>query len=63
LISEPEYRNGLNIGFDISFTQYSVAPVISIGLEYEAHQYLTFRGGIDVYGDRYEKPQLFPMNN
>ena len=60
---EGDYGNILTIGFDFSYTQYSVAPQVTIGAEYQAHQYLTFRGGIGIYGDVWGKPQLFPMNN
>jgi hypothetical protein len=63
MVYEADYGNALNIGFDIVYSQYSVAPVMLLGLEYDAHQYLTFRGGIDLYGDNYGKPCLFPMNN
>jgi hypothetical protein len=45
------------------YAQYSVAPQITLGVEYQAHQYLTFRGGIEIYGDVYGRPQLFPMNS
>ena len=58
-----DFGNLLTIGFDVSYTQYSVAPVVSLAMEYDAHQYLTFRGGLALYGDNYGKPQLFPMNN
>jgi hypothetical protein len=62
IINTAEYGNFLTIGFDFSYSQYSVAPVVSLALEYEAHRYLTFRGGMALYGDNWGKPQLFPMN-
>jgi hypothetical protein len=58
-----EYGNALTIGVDVSYTQYSVAPIITVGMEYDAHKYVTFRGGMSIYGDNYGKPQIFPMNN
>jgi len=56
------YDNILRLGLDFIYSQYSVAPQVVLGAEYEAHQYLTFRGGIGIYGDVWGKPQLFPMN-
>ena len=58
-----DYSNILTIGLDFAYTQYAVAPQITLGAEYQAHQYLTFRAGIGIYGDVWGKPQLFPMNN
>jgi len=63
LVTDAHYGNILTIGFDISYTQYSVAPVVGLALEYDAHQYLTFRGGMALYGDNYGRPKLFPMNH
>ena len=63
LVTEGDYSNILTLGFDIVYAQYSVAPQVIIGAEYQAHQYLTFRAGLGIYGDVWGKPQLFPMNN
>ncbi|MDR0926519.1 MAG: hypothetical protein LBO69_01970 [Ignavibacteria bacterium] len=62
MTDEGDKGNALNIGLDFAYTQYSVAPVVSIGMEYEAHKYITFRGGMGIYGDVYGHPELFPMN-
>jgi len=62
IVTDTYYGNILTVGIDVSYSQYSVAPVIGLALEYDAHQYLTFRGGMAIYGDNYGKPQLFPMN-
>lgn len=63
MIEDTDFGNFLTIGLDISYAQYSIAPVISLAAEYEAHKYITFRGGMALYGDNWGQPQLFPMNN
>lgn len=60
---EIDFGNFLTVGLDVSYSQYSVAPVIGLAAEYAAHKYLTFRGGMAIYGDNYGEPKLFPMNN
>ena len=63
MIEGADFENFLTIGLDISYAQYSIAPIISLATEYEAHKYVTFRGGMAIYGDNFGKPQFFPMNN
>ncbi len=51
------------IGLDASFTQFSKSPTFTLSTEVVAHELLTFRGGIALYGEKWGKPQLLPMNH
>lgn len=53
----------LTLGLQISYLQYSVAPIVSIAAEYEVHPYITLRGGLGIYGDNYGHPEVLPMNH
>lgn len=50
------------IGLDASFTQFAMSPTFTFATEIVAHELITFRGGIAIYGEKWGRPQLFPMN-
>lgn len=49
------------LGIDASFTQFSKSPTFTFSAEFTAHELITFRGGIAIYGEKFGKTQLFPM--
>lgn len=50
------------LSLESSFIEKSKSPSVVIGTEIVADDYIAFRGGVDIYGERYGIPQLFPFN-
>ncbi len=51
------------LSLEAAYTQFSVSPTVSIATEIGAHELISFRGGIAIYGDKWAKPQFFPMTH
>lgn len=44
------------------FIEKSKSPSVMVGLELVPDDFIAFRGGVDIYGERFGEPQLFPLN-
>lgn len=52
----------LLLSLEASFIEKSKSPSLLLGMEVLADEYIAFRGGIDVYGEKFGTPQLLPFN-
>lgn len=50
------------LSIESSFIEKSKSPSVVIGTEIVADDYIAFRAGVDIYGERFGVPQLFPFN-
>ncbi len=50
------------LSLEASFIEKSKSPSIMVGMEIIPDDFIAFRGGVDVYGERFGEPQLFPFN-
>lgn len=50
------------VSLDAVQNQYERSPYIVLGTEIVAHEMIAFRGGISVYGENENTPQLLPLN-
>lgn len=60
VIPPPEY---LLFSFEINFTQYEKYPNFVTAVEISPSEFIAFRGGISILGDKWGKFSLFPMNS
>ncbi len=51
------------LSMDAVLRQYEEVPSFIIGTEVVFHEFLAFRGGLDLYGDDNGKSKFLPMNN
>ncbi len=49
------------VSLDASLTQYENAPTVTLGIEAVPHEYIAFRGGLALAGDRFNRYEFFPM--
>ena len=52
----------LLLSLESSFIENAISPSYCIGLEVAPDEIIAFRGGIEIYGEKLGKPQLFPLN-
>jgi len=50
------------LSIESSFIEKSKSPLLMIGAEIVPDDYIAFRGGFDIYGEKFGTPQLFPFN-
>jgi hypothetical protein len=50
------------ISLEGSFIENSKTPSVLVGLEVAADEFITFRGGLDVFGEKYGTRQFAPLN-
>ncbi|MGQ9819567.1 MAG: hypothetical protein ACUVQ1_06550 [Candidatus Kapaibacteriales bacterium] len=60
IIPSPEY---VLFSFELNFTQFEKYPNFISAIEFSPSEYLAFRGGISILGDKWGKFKLFPMNS
>ena len=50
------------LSLETAFIEKSKSPSIMVGMEIVPDDFIAFRGGVDVYGERFGQPQLLPLN-
>lgn len=67
ITGENENYNGLShkylaIDLDARYLQHTKYPSVLLGVEYAPFDILTFRGGIELFGENRDKAEFMPMN-
>lgn len=51
------------VSIETMMRQFERSPKVILGSEVSLHELIAFRGGLALYGEKYGKPGLFPMNH
>lgn len=50
------------LSLEAAFIEKSKSPSVMVGMEIVPDDFIAFRAGVDIYGERYGIPQLLPLN-